>query len=188
MYLLSHLISPQAQAKGIEIRLDNSAENPAIDWESYYIKGDINKLSEVIRNLVSNALKFSRGGSVVLVKVSIQSKYKLSRVKRSGSLKDFNFRNATAEASRRMSSFARRFSAPLASLRGTLPSERSSVGVRRVYANPNEEENNNVVSAEANEILVGGLDQDCDKVLIIRVSDTGVGISKVTSYRFPQMK
>lgn len=55
-----HSFAHQAQDKGIEFRIDVLPKTPEL------IRSDFKRIEQVIRNLVSNALKFTREGSVTL--------------------------------------------------------------------------------------------------------------------------
>lgn len=51
-------VSPQIKAKGLELELDFS------DVETYLVKGDPNRLRQVLSNLVGNAIKFTTQGKI----------------------------------------------------------------------------------------------------------------------------
>jgi len=57
---ITDLLSKRAEEKGLQLLLDQSSEFPR------FIKGDKEKLRQVIVNLISNAVKFTQHGSVTL--------------------------------------------------------------------------------------------------------------------------
>jgi PAS domain S-box-containing protein len=57
---IGQMLSPQAQAKGIELRLRPAANLPR------WVRGDATRLSQIVTNLLNNAIKFTAGGHVEL--------------------------------------------------------------------------------------------------------------------------
>ena len=62
-FLLSHIYKSfidEANSKGIELRIDSDAKIPEV------LKGDTTRLTQILNNLISNAIKFTEEGSVTV--------------------------------------------------------------------------------------------------------------------------
>jgi len=82
----------QAREAGIELEFEQSVlpNNPLL-----YLDADPNKFAQVLRNLVSNALKFSTTNGTVKVCASVQRNIKHLEVEDSRSLMSKIFRNTS---------------------------------------------------------------------------------------------
>ena len=61
----------QARQKNIDYRME-VAEHTMVALEGHVLKGDKNKLAQVVRNMISNAIKFTPEGGSVVIKVDLR--------------------------------------------------------------------------------------------------------------------
>ncbi len=71
------MFKEQTDRKGIAIRVEETAD-------SYSILTDRNSLMRILENLISNAIKFSRPNTLVLIRVSLENEYVKLEVKDQG--------------------------------------------------------------------------------------------------------
>jgi len=143
----------QARAADITLEFENTDTVPA-QLQDTYIVADKHKLEQVVRNLVSNALKFTPKDGTVTIRVFLRESFKIASSGRTSrpDLTLFTKRHAVAPHS------------PVQRLRSLVD---DSIGVH-IMSNP-----------PPDSAVTDSNQRDAALWLVVQVTDTGAGISLV---------